>query len=288
MELVVHPGIGDISWVVSKLSTTGQQYDLVIAKDNKTRRAMPLVEMMPCIRSARYGGLEIYEMLARAGNAKWEEFVQAGEEGKTLYLTANKWLEKGNRLEGFLPDLDTDFHYPIHIPPADTAWAQSAVDPYPRTMGIYTSSWGGIVNWAGWTELEWLEFIRLVREHWTHTTFFLIGARWDMDMRLPMLKGLERERIDYVDLIGKTSLSRAAALIQQLDYFAGYASGLTVLADVVRKPCLMLYPDHLSQLMGAWPDPVHLADGTHQGHLWDRPLRVVRKIAPQLDKYLGG
>jgi ADP-heptose:LPS heptosyltransferase len=102
-----------------------------------------------------------------------------------------------------------------------------------------------------------------------------------------MLDVLDYERIPYVDMIGKTSLAQAVALIKNMDYFAGFASGMTILADVVYQPCLMLYPLHLQKMMYTWPDPMHLANGFHQAHVWDRPSNVYAKIRKHLERFLG-
>jgi hypothetical protein len=286
MRLIVHPGIGDLSWVISKLSTTGRMFDLVIAEDHKTRRSMPLVDMVPCINSAVYGGHEVYGPLSKCGNATFADYLEAERAGVDLYMTANNWLENGKRLEGFLPDLATDFHYTLNIPDKDRQWAVDQVSQSPRAFGIYTSAQGGIDTWRAWSVREWAEFVYQVYCEFPDTVFYLLGARWDMDMRLPMLHALDDLRVSYVDFIGRTSLPRAVALLHCLDYFAGFASGLTILADVVNRPVCMLYPDHLTKLMHSWPDPANLANGIHQAVVWDRPLLVFNKILPQLHRWL--
>ena len=285
IELVVHPGIGDLSWIFSKLSTTGEKFDLVIAEDLKTQRAMPLVEMVECINSARYGGHSEYYPLAKCGNSTFADYKKAGKEGKKLYMTANNWLEKGKRLEGYLPDLETDFHYKLDTSPQDD-WAAEKLAGHRRLMGIYTSGAEGIKVWNGWSHLEWTDFIRQVDWQFPYTTFVFLGAQWDMDMREPMLKMMEEYRIDYLDFIGKTDLIRATAIIKQLDYFAGYASGLTILANVVRTPVLMLYPNHLVKLINSWPSVESMIDGTYQGHTWQRPYEIFERIKSILKDYV--
>lgn len=286
MELLLHPGIGDISWVLSKLSTTGKKFDLVIAEDSKTRRSMPLVDMVDCINSARYGGYEIYAILAKTTNAFFSEYEKAHEDGKTLCMTANNWLEKGNRLEGYLPDINTDFHYELKTTQEDDAWADLVLDKNYKSIGIYTSSKGGIKNWNGWSALEWMEFILKVREKYPDTKFYLFGAGWDQDMRLPMLQILNHYCVDYVDLIGKTTLSKVVSVLKKINYFVGYASGLTILANVVYTPVAMLYPRYLNSLTYSWPCPISMADGSYMGLIWERPIEIFNKIKHQLDKAL--
>lgn len=287
MRLIVHPGIGDLSWLISKLSTTGEQYDLVIAEDSKTKRAMPLADMVPCIRSAEYGGHDAYAVLTQCTNARWAEYKQAHAEGKDLYITANWWLDAGNRLEGFLPDLDTDFHYPLVLGEQDHRWAEDLLSGGEKAFGIYTSSAAGVKAWSAWSVNEWLDFMERVHAEYPNVRFYLLGAKWDMDIRLSLLDALSRKALPHVDLFGRTTLQQAMALIQRLDYFAGFASGLTIMADVLDQPVCMLYPGHLIKLMSAWPDPRNLASGKHQAHVWKRPVDVFDAIRPYLEEYLG-
>ena len=273
MELMVHPGIGDISWLLSKLSTVGEDFDLLIAEDLKTRRSLPLKDMVPFIRSAGYGGQEFYYVLSQCGNSLFSEYREAEAKGKRLFMTVNNWLEKGNRIEGFLPDLDTDYHYPISGSKEEVDFAEETVSRHPA-IGIYTSSFGGIHNWRAWSPFEWLEFMTYVKKEIPEATFYLIGAEWDLDIRDEICRGMQHYKLDYVDLYGRTTLGEALEIIRRLDYFAGFASGLTILADVVNTPTLMLYPNYLRPMMDAWPDPMSLATGTHKGLVWDRPISI--------------
>lgn len=287
ITLHVHPGIGDISWVLSKLATTGEMFDLVIALDKKTSRSLPLAGLVPFINSVRQGTMEDYYVLSQVGNAKWSDYMDAREKGQELYITANPWLEKGNRLEGYLPDLDTDFHYPIRGTVDEVAWAESKLVPCAKHFAIYVSAKGGIDAWSGWYEYEWAEFIRFVHNTFPGTAFYLIGAGWDRDMQAAVNRILDIEGVEYVDTVGKTSLGKAVELIRRMDYFAGFASGMTILADVMKKPVLMLYPDYLADLMYSWPCPVSMATGSYIGMAWRRPIEVFTAVRDKLETYLG-
>lgn len=288
MQITVHPGIGDISWVLSKISTTGEKFDLVIANDRKTRRAMPLIGLVDCVRTAQYSTRNgDYKLLAGCGNAYWADYVEAGALGRRLYVTANTWLEHSNRLEGFLPDLDTDFHYKLNTTEQDARWAEAAITGTCKTMGVYISASRGIQAWEAWGAYEWAEFITKVRWKYPHTTFVLFGASWDQDMRQPIRDLLDAARIDYRDFIGHSTLGQSIELLKRLDYHAGFASGMQVLANVVYKPCLMLYPEHLDGLRNSWACPVSIANGDYVGLVWDRPGTIMKRVKRQLDKYLG-
>lgn len=287
MELIVHPGIGDLSWLFSKLSTTDYKFDLIIAEDAKTRRALPLGDMVECVNSARYGGRELYELLYIAKNALFEDYVKAHEMGKKLVMTANHWVDSGNRLEGFLRDINTDFHYNIHGSPANAKWADQILENDRPCFGIYTSSMGGIEAWTAWSAMEWSEFIGMVEQNYPDVKFYLLGAKWDNDMRAPLRRILDDQYVDYHDLIGKTTLGQALELIRRLKYFAGFASGLTILANVVNTPVVMLYPKYLGGLTYSWPCPRSMANGSYQGLIWDRPVEIFRRIEKYLDRYLS-
>lgn len=285
LEITVHPGIGDISWVYSKLVSCGRPLRLRIAEDRKTKRSLPYVDLLPNVESAEYGDMGDYIPLSKSWNAYYGEFMEAEAEGKELMISANNWLEKGNRLEGYMPDLETDFHYEITTSPRDLDDAVHML-PAGKKVGIYTSSMGGAVGWNGWEREEWTDFGRRLHKDYPGVTVVLMGAKWDIDLSGLVAGGLAHYGVPYVNLCGRTPMPLAVEILKQLDWFVGFASGMGVLSNVLWKPCCMLYPDHLVKLMDAWPCPVTLATGYYKGLLWQRPADVLRECRPDLDRFL--
>ncbi len=286
MKITTHPGIGDISWIYSKLVNADTDFDLVIAEDEKTKRALPLTDLLPKVRSAEYGSMSDYLPLSKCENALFADYQAAESAGKRLFVSANNYLETGQRLEGYLPDLETDFHYPINTSADDQARAATLLPSNNVYFGIYTSSSEGARNWNGWSAHEWTDFIRRIKQAHPHVVFVLIGAGWDRDLSRELAQILISDRIYHVNLTGKTSLGVSIECLKRLSYFAGYASGMGILSNVLNMPQLMLYPNHLKKLMHAWPCPYTLANGQHHCMTWGRPVDAFKLIEHRLNDFL--
>lgn len=286
LSIVTHPGIGDFSWIYSKLVHSPYPLRIRIAEDAKTERALPYVKLLKNIEHVEYGEKQDYFVLKDAWNAYFGDFLDAAERGEDLYISANNWLEEGNRLEEFMPDLPTEFHYEIRTTEDDEFIAERYLPEGSVYFGIYTSSQGGVNSWNAWSRFEWMDFVKRVRNEYPHVVFVLVGAKWDMDLTDRFSGDLRREGIEHINLCGKTPMGVCVEVLKRLAYFAGFASGMGILSNVLNRPQLMLYPDHLEKLMTSWPCPVSLGFGSHQYSLWARPSRVFHQIKPGLDAYV--
>lgn len=288
LAVTVHPGIGDISWAYSKLINTGRKLDLTICEDRKTKRALSYVNVLPTVESARYGTMQDYNTLAKSWNGTWEDVQKAEQKGKKLFLSVNNWLSKGNRLEGWMPDLPANFHYDLFTRDEDKITAKRLLpENGMKYCGIYTASVGGNKAWHGWEPEEWHLLMKKIAGDFPQTTFVLIGARWDMDYHRLLMPFMQE--FSYIDLFGKTpDMSLTVEVLKRLDYLLGFASGIPILSNVLGKQECMFYPYDIHRTMYSWPCPLSLATGAHKPLLWDRPYNIYRKITPQLEKYLGG
>lgn len=282
LEINTHPGIGDVSWIYSKLVNCEQPLKLKIAEDKKTKRALPFVGLLPQIQAAEYGDLGDYLPLSKCGNAYFAEYLEAQKLGLDLYVSANNYLETGARLEGYMPDLPTSFHYEIITKETDHEQAQRLLPKGHVYFGIYTSSQQGAVNWNGWQQEEWMDFAKRLYRQFPEITLVILGAKWDMDLSCAVSSGLHAAGIPHVNLVGKTDMGSAVEVLKRLTYFVGYASGMGILGNVLQKPGLMLYPNHLEKLMHAWPCPISLGLNRHIGMLWERPVKVLARCKPIL------
>lgn len=287
IELVVHPGIGDFSWVYSKLVNCGRPLRLRIAPDKKFKRAIPYTDLLPGVEHAEYGAAIDYPRLAQSNNAYWHEFERAADQGQRIYVSANRWLEAGHRIEGFLPDLPITHHYPI-LTTAEHASAAAellpiAGGPY---FGIYCSGQTGAEMCQAWEEYEWTDFIVRLERHIgrEYRTYVLLGAEWDKDLtdRVAEYLGREVGPQRVLNLVGDTPMGVACEVLKRLNYFAGYACGLGIVAHVLKVPGLMLYPMRLQRMMEAWASPEMMASGLHLEMQWGRPMDVLARASDSI------
>jgi len=187
---------------------------------------------------------------------------------KPIFFGPNKHLEAGNRLEKFVPDLETNFHYHIETSNKD----KQAAKKLGYYICVYTSKLRG--PWHRWSVGEWLELIHLLRKDLGQIKIVIIGAKWDIHM--PKL--IENSAENIVNLTGTCSLARSIEVIRHAKYFIAYPSGLGVLATVVKTPVYMFYPPHLQGLIYSWAPPAMIDSGTYEGSLWKEPSKILKAI----------
>ena len=278
LHLHVHPGIGDLAWLYAKFSSLDRPLHLTVAED-KTGRSMPFLDLLPNVIMADYGTQQLdYEYLNLCWNTTYERLLEEEEKGSKLYLSCNNWLDNGNRLEEWIPDLPTDFHFDIPIPQESLSNSLYALPPGGCYIGIHTASIGAADAWNAWGVGEWLGFIQRIHRDFANPVFVLMGAKWDT----PMVRQLEMalkpfKQIRYVNLSGRTVLSDAIAIIRRCRYFVGFASGMAILSTILGIPTLMLYPGHLDKLMYSWPPTHSIGMGSYIGLPWGRIADVYQR-----------
>jgi glycosyltransferase involved in cell wall biosynthesis len=287
LKITVHPGLGDLSWLYSKFANLDRPLDLTVCED-ATHRSGPFLELLPNVYDYHYSTGQLdYERLKTCWNGTYEEILAAESRGDRIYLSCNNWVDNGRRLEDWLPDLATDFHY--EIPLSHDAYIASAhlLPPGAMYIAIHTASLGGMKAWDGWGPGEWLEFIQAIASEYPHIVFVLLGATWDEDMADQLRPLLTQSGITHLNLVGKTDLALTLAVLRRCRYVVGFASGVSILANVLQIPTLMLYPSHLHLLMHAWPDLNSIADGSYVGIVWSRPREAYRKVGLQIQRALS-
>lgn len=277
LRVQVEPGIGDFSWVYSKLVCLDIPLHVIMPETLRKRNA-PLMDMLPNVVSWEHkspefdyhrftpcviGGLVFRDM----NMEEFQKFIE--ERDYHIWMSLNYHLEQGCRLDEYFPACGTNYHYQINTPQTASETKEELVgsDPY---LLIYPSSYKNNLGWSGWKQEEWCEFIRMFRETFGHIKVVLIGAEYDDDYE--SIFAID----DSVNLIGKTSLDVTIEIIRGSSYFIAFPSGLPILANVIKKPCWMFYPKHLEPMQWAWADPEDIESKTYMASQWCPPSEVVR------------
>lgn len=272
-------GIGDASWVYSKLrhlpEATGYEVWLSMP-DADPKRGHQLIELLPDVDWAGYEtGWRNEDVFQKTlpGDARPEEF----RVGEWNALEVNTWLEKGNRLADWLPDLTTDYHYPISIPAACREQASELLEGLPEfRIAVYVSNRDKekYPQWSLWSVPEWVIVLRsLAQSVGREVGFVFLGAAYDHDKTYAVMDhviGGHRS----VGVIGYP-LATALACLESCDLFLSYPSGIGILANVLRVPGIMLLPAPLLPMEEAYADPTDLANGTYRAWGCPEPLQAV-------------
>jgi len=288
MRVVSPSGIGDWSWLWSKLYNVRDEIDawgIVDGFPYRTREYTELCDPGKPVTydtNISYNQIVQFEMLQEIDYQRdptWEKIASRGY--ANLLIEANRHLEHGRPLEEWLPDLPVEYHYPIALTEKQrTAAAMKlarAVAAHPMKdgplVGISCASYRGSEAWKTWGAEQWIEALKYIMdEGWRP---ILMGGSWD-DLTYSVAC-----QLSLPDLVGKTSVAEMVAILDTLDSYVGFSSGMNVIRTVLDKPALALWPDHQLELSRSWAPPAMLESGRYVAHLW-RPvsdmLPVVRRF----------
>ena len=267
----VCPGIGDSIWLFQKLVNTGERFDFLLP-DGRPQRGKQIFDLFPQVASsATYVPGLSYKTLA-AGNIqnrkrRWNEIKD-----REFFLSCNKWLEDGNRLEGFLPDLPINYQLQYNTTIEDATTAQNLTPEGKRYIGVYGSSYSSQRSWGFWDETGWHELIKLFHAEDSELVFVIIGASFDQDLGSKLVDLIQGDDITFVNTIGQP-LSVVIEILKRLSYFIGFPSGLSILNETLGKDTFMFYPPHLIKMMNTWACPERIRSGKYKGAQFCAPQK---------------
>jgi len=263
-KILVPSGIGDFSWIWSKLSTTGDQYHVEYIGGVPDRMSA-FLKLLPKDRILSFKSNDNYitkwsdkgELVcfSRFGSGlpeipKMQRYSDL-RGGQLMFVEANTHLERGNRIEGWLGDeiSGTKLHYKI-----TGLLGRCVKGDY---FIVNFSSYGTKKAW-GYYEVpvaaDLVEFIAM-QTGWTP---FFVGGEYDDFTRDIHVEVIDRG-IKAVSLVGRTpSLIDVIALIQQSNLYFGACSGLMVISNIFCVPVCTYYPPFEKppgrHLAGTWHD----------------------------------
>ena len=267
----VPSGIGDVSWAYSKLMHLGKQNYQVA--DGWPHRTVPYLQLLDHVDQATYGPFNFGDIVRMEGvhgyhpSPRWDQVPQSHG---IIHIEPNRHLEMGRRLEDWLPDLPTEFHYNINVPAEDALKARNKLVGHPKPWtGISAASYRGSEAWKTWAYADWSPFLKAWHAE-VGGTIFLIGGFWD-----DLTDSLADD--GWTSLVGKTSVASVVETLKMLDFYIGFSSGLGVIRTVLKKNAFMLWPDFQAELSTSWAPPEMLETGSYTAQLWRPHEDVIRR-----------
>jgi hypothetical protein len=204
------------------------------------------------------------------------------------FASANAHLEQGRSLDSFWPLLPINYHYDLDIPfecKQEAAAILERCEGVP--IGAYVSSRKVALNaaWWFWTDKDWIECLGNASRVIGDMTYVMIGAEYDAPGTRKLAAELEKQGVRVVECLGRP-LGTAIEVIRRLGYLFAYPSGIGILANVLRTPCLMLLPRFLEKLEMAYADPVDIASERYRAWARPTPEEVIswfKRIWPDLE-----
>lgn len=246
-HLVVHGGVGDQLWVFKKLVNAGRPLFVSVANEGRyrPRRTGHMLDHLPFVYGWRYdettfcpGGQDwgSADDPACAMFKTWADLAVAPN--VPVRLECNRWLESGRRIEDWLPDLATTHHYPF-TPPA----AKPTRAPAERYVVMHVAGWPDV------TDLVWAKVADLFRGV---ARVYVVGGTYDVRTQ------------QVYNYVTRTNGGDGVVPLLDLDWpdfwhtlmgaelVFGHASGLTILADVLKRPGVTVNPRAHPKLVHTW------------------------------------
>lgn len=269
----VPPGIGDFSWIYSKLCTLSTPLIVQVCGGGPPRTT-PFADILPKVKHAEYGMLPWPTLKRRAvpSNATKNDLMKSYPNGP-LHIEANTHLEGGRRIEEWLPEIGIDHHYAVTITRDQEARAEQHLPNQPFIC-LFASSDGSVKNWNAWKEDGWLEFMELIRKELPDIWFVLIGARWDTPLGDRIEYHAKQRGFKFTNLTAKLHIASSLHVIKRSSYLVSFPSGMGILAEVMGCPCTMFYPDSLKNMPGSWADPQALESKVFNEMLFCPPVNL--------------
>ena len=199
------------------------------------------------------------------------------------FSNSNKNLHKAQQLSGL---------YPSDLPVKQKIWLDETVVADVRKKATKLKEEGPLLgfgptsNWRAktWPQRKFALLTNMIHETpgFENARFVLFGAEHERRDVEDLINYIPAEK--RIDLIGQTSLTEAAAWMQELDIFLGHDSGLSHLAAALDVPCVTLFgptPEHLYAPVTEKGRLV-IAQGTIDLNLRsDAPKRLITDIQPE-------
>lgn len=301
MRIAVPAGIGDAAWVMTKVPALLKKYgaESALIYTCESFRAVDYLKLLPFVAGAQattYGIME-YPPVLPDGSYNYAPSQPHWHNQFDWFLQANGHLERGLRLENWMPELATDWSAPLpRFHEIDIAFAEeiASVGPY---VTLYTGPTDGNTI-AGhnrgprWTPQNWIDVVRGLTELDLVPIFVGVATESDYFDRY-LADGLSAlSKRCYATFFATWPIARTLAVCARATAHIGYQSGLGVLSTYFGVPSVMFwrrYGDPINSegatfnenMATAWVPPHTLAARRFFGAIYTRhtPADVLSFVA---------
>ena len=285
-RLLVPAGIGDFSWLWSKLSTTEDTYHIEYT-NNPPHRLGAFLNLLPKDRILSHKLNENYKVGFSVKNLTMTvkpmststPTVRTAERycdlrpHQLMYIEPNTHVEHGKRIEEWLGKEipNTNLHYKI----------EGLLDNPKRQnfFIVHLSSYHMQQVWSMYKLEDWISIISMIQKQTGWTPIF-VGGSYD-DFASDVYEKYS-DNNKAISLIGKTEdLISVLCLTQQCKLFLGcISSGLTMLSNVLYTPSISWWPRTL--LPTSWAD-----ESVGYKHFqWKEPKKDEQEISEWIKRLL--
>jgi len=259
LRVALPPGIGDVHWTCQKLRglseyVGGRPIHAYVGAD-PSHASVHFLKLVPYVAQAFQDkeALDaiVYKMPPNHRDPRWSTLEGcANWQGFDYILVANGHLERGERIETWLPEIDTEYTYPLLI--SDETKVQMQALAGVRPTLVYMSGTGPNIGFHnGWWDVgDWVDVVARLNVEGIEPV--LIGAANGHDEAYrDWFVRAGGKRLKYLDLIGQTTHEQVCALVVDASVWVGLNSGTGIIAAMQGTPTVMMWSDDRYEVPGA-------------------------------------
>ena len=290
------PGIGDAVWSLTKVQDIAKKHGYkkiyVCVKDTDLNRSQEFLKRFTFVTDVIYETFHIHPPgepeIHKDGTYNYiKNVIERNDYDKVhkYYIICNNYLERGVRLENWLPEYETNFSV------ADT-WAFKTCDiQYLKsTMKVINAPYcvfyigpllGNTVDGHNkenlWSVHDWIKLGEYSRNKFG-LHIIIVGAPYDKSYARLFYEYLTDEQKEYYsDVVGKTGVGDLYAICKCSKFVISYQSGVGIFSVYMKVPAaiwwrphgdsLSTYPHYYisfyNEMAGAWAPPNMLEEGLY-------------------------
>lgn len=283
-------GIGDCCWVAMKLRALSAHHGgrPIVAHVNRSpdHASVGFLELCPQVETAVEDERALYhlhqDLDAHYKDEKWSTLEgSAGWRGFDYILIANGHLESGKPLATWMPELATEYSFPLKISDWDRTYARTlapagSVLLYPSGVGANRG-----FHHDTWKVKHWAEVIRLLNAEGVRPVLVGAASKDDRAYRLRLLT--VTQGLEFIDTIGRTTIPQVLAMVEDAAAWCGLNSGLGIVSAMRQTPTVMLWADAAHPIRGS--STYTMPTAMQRSWLSEEQLRTYRTLSygsPQL------
>jgi ADP-heptose:LPS heptosyltransferase/SAM-dependent methyltransferase len=268
----VLPGIGDIYWCLLKLEDYKKKnnidklilyiYDSTTLPERNFNRAGRILDLVNFVDEYHYVNFStelqsLAKLAASKGGSVLDTYIDSeGNNVKFLFLYPNPYVDKGNRIETWLPEYDINFDMQIDTQNADVPelklTKQSPLILICSLDEVTCNKW---LN--GFGKNEWANLVETIAKKYK-TKPIIIGAEWDKKYTDSWLS-IVKDKKSYIDLVGKIDFKQTCGLFKRANLLISTISGASIVANHFKTPTIVLSPNilHSTGFTHSWIRPCY-------------------------------
>lgn len=302
MRFLLPQGIGDSVWALLKIQDIAKKlgdgvvdvYLNTSKTDYREDRAVNFINRFSFVN--KVGQLvtpitkDVYPPLDKDG---YYVYLDDGPPTNGLdvdyILIPNRVLERGLRIENWMPDFDVNWSImdDFRFTDREVRLASDLRKELSEYCVFYLGpETGNTVDGHNrnslWKPEDWAELGKFVTQR-LNSRVVVVGARYDFDYWAKYVRPLVKDQ-KWIDLIGSTEISAAYAVTKQARFVISYQSGIGIVSEYMGVPSALFwrqkgdsispYPNFYTSfeeaMNGAWSPPEMLVAGKHMALYYGR------------------